>query len=68
MQQTLLTAANNYEQLEHCLTEKGIRHLFLVCDRAFPFLRINGWFGGLTERTDPYLEIYCDEIIGQIRE
>ena len=51
MQQTLLTAANNYEQLEHCLTEKGIRHLFLVCDRAFPFLRINGWFGGLTERT-----------------
>lgn len=58
MQQTVLTAANNYEQLELCLTEKGIRHLFLVCDRAFPFLRINNWFGGLTERTGIQVTVF----------
>lgn len=39
-----------YSELKNLLKDKGIQSLFIVCDSAFPFLKIKDWVEALPEK------------------
>ena len=49
-QQTILTAANNYESFDRWLRDNHIRTLLLVCDDSMQFLKIKDYFETLQSR------------------
>ena len=50
MAQTILTPENGYAQLDEWLREQGIRRPMVVCDGAFPHLRVSGHFRELEKQ------------------
>lgn len=60
MSQTILTAANDYAQLDDYLKKLDCKHLFLVCDSAFKFLKINTYFENVTKRLGIDVIIFDD--------
>ncbi len=48
--QIILSAADNYKELDSFLSRKGARHLFLVCDGTIEFLQIGKYFERLQAR------------------
>lgn len=51
MVQKILTASEDYRELDACFKEAGIQNFFLVCDSSLQFLKINSYFQNLPERT-----------------
>lgn len=49
--QQVLTASENYEELNAYLKENRAKKVFLVCDSSLPFLRISKYFDTLQENT-----------------
>lgn len=50
MSQLVWKGPKGYEEFFRLLEEKGIKKLFLVCDKALPFLPLDHFFEGLKER------------------
>lgn len=50
MQQKILFASEDYNELDNYLKENEVKSLFLVCDNAFDFLKISRYFEMLEER------------------
>lgn len=44
VEQTILTTENGYQSVERYLQDSGAGHIFLVCDSAMPYLRIDALF------------------------
>ena len=59
MPQLVWKGPRGYEELFCLLEKKGVKRLFLVCDKALPFLPLNHFFEGLKER-DISLFFYSD--------
>ena len=49
-EQIILTADRDYSELDRYLQEHAVRGIFLVCDNAISFLRLNAYFEQLPER------------------
>ena len=50
MAQTILTPENDYARLDEWLREQGVRRPMVVCDGAFPHLRVSGHFRELEKQ------------------
>lgn len=50
MSQTVLTASNDYYELDEYLKTLNCHKIFLVCDSAYKFLKISSYFDSITER------------------
>lgn len=50
MPQLVWKGPKGYEEFFRLLEEKGVKRLFLVCDKALPFLPLDRFFEGLKER------------------
>lgn len=50
IKQVILKASERYEELDNHLKASGAKKIFLVCDSAMPFLRINSYFEKLEDR------------------
>lgn len=50
MSQLVWKGPKDYEEFFRLLEEEGIKKLFLVCDKALPFLPLDHFFEGLKER------------------
>lgn len=49
MEQKILKASENYSELDLFFTERNIKKIFLVCDEALRFLRINKYFSEIEQ-------------------
>ncbi len=49
-EQTILTANDNYNELDEFLTGNGIKHIFLVCDSSIEKMNLWEYFNSLPER------------------
>ncbi len=52
MEQTILSARNDYIELKKFLADNRIEKVFLVCDSSIKFLRINSYFETLNDRKE----------------
>lgn len=50
VKQKVLEASADYQELDEYLRENSVSKLFLVCDNAFPFLRLSNYFENLESR------------------
>lgn len=50
MDQKIITADSEYSVLDAWFSENGIKDIFLVCDSAFGFLKLSGYFNSLPDK------------------
>lgn len=58
--QTILIASETYDELNQCFTNTNTRSILLVCDAAYPFLRVKQYFDALEEKTGIHVVPFSD--------
>lgn len=60
MGQTILKASENYKELDDYFLCNSYKHIFLVCDTAIKFLKLDSYFADITQRLNIEVTRFSD--------
>ena len=59
-EQNILIASESYSEIDRYLESNSIKNILLVCDCSLQFLKINGYFNSLKDRTGVTVTCFSD--------